>query len=133
MPLAESDPRVFFAAERTLLAWLRTGLAIIAIGFLVARFGLFVQLLALQASAHAAGAAIAGRTSPPLASALGIGFVAIGALLILVAAIQHARFVATLPQADLPPAYSRAVAVWMSLAVAALGGVLAVYLALSPH
>ncbi len=40
MALDECDPRVFFAAERTLLAWLRTGLTIIAIGFLISRFGL---------------------------------------------------------------------------------------------
>ena len=32
-----SDPRVFFAAERTLLAWVRTGLTIMAFGFVVAR------------------------------------------------------------------------------------------------
>ena len=32
----DSDPRVFFAAERTLLAWIRTGLTIIALGFVVA-------------------------------------------------------------------------------------------------
>jgi putative membrane protein len=44
-----SDPRIFFAAERTLLAWLRTGLTVIALGFVVARFGLFLNLLARQA------------------------------------------------------------------------------------
>ena len=43
-----SDPRVFFAAERTLLAWVRTGLTIMAFGFVVARFGLFLRLLATQ-------------------------------------------------------------------------------------
>ena len=42
------DPRVFFAAERTLLAWVRTGLTIMAFGFVVARFGLFLRLLAAQ-------------------------------------------------------------------------------------
>lgn len=36
MPISDSDPRVFFAAERTLLAWLRTGLTIIALGFVIA-------------------------------------------------------------------------------------------------
>ena len=38
----ESDPRVFFAAERTFLAWIRTGLALMGFGFVVARFGLFL-------------------------------------------------------------------------------------------
>ena len=33
------DPRIYFAAERTLLAWVRTGLAMMGFGFVVARFG----------------------------------------------------------------------------------------------
>jgi putative membrane protein len=40
------DPRIHFAAERTLLAWVRTGLALMGFGFVVARFGLFLQELA---------------------------------------------------------------------------------------
>jgi putative membrane protein len=41
-PAALSD---YLAAERTLLAWLRTGLALMGFGFVVARFGLFLQEL----------------------------------------------------------------------------------------
>lgn len=39
----EKDPRVYFAAERTFLAWIRTGLALMGFGFVVARFGLFLR------------------------------------------------------------------------------------------
>jgi putative membrane protein len=35
----------YLAAERTLLAWIRTGLAMMGFGFVVARFGLFLQQL----------------------------------------------------------------------------------------
>lgn len=40
------DPRVSFAGERTLLAWIRTGLAMMGFGFVVARFGLFLREMA---------------------------------------------------------------------------------------
>jgi len=39
------DPRIYLAVERTLLAWIRTGLALMGFGFVVARFGLFLQEL----------------------------------------------------------------------------------------
>lgn len=39
-----NDPRVFFAAERTLLAWTRTGIALMGFGFVIERFGLFLHM-----------------------------------------------------------------------------------------
>ena len=125
MPIDQSDPRVFFAAERTLLAWLRTGLTIVALGFVVSRFGLFVRLLALQAPGNSP------TTHSPWSAGLGVAFVIVGSVSIVMAAIQHRRFIATLPQQDLPPAYSRAFALVLSWVVGALGVVLAGYLLLA--
>ena len=48
------DPRVRFAAERTLLAWVRTGLGLMGFGFVVARFGLFLRELPATTGAVAA-------------------------------------------------------------------------------
>ena len=55
-----TDPRILFAAERTLLAWIRTGVAIMAFGFAVAHFGISlfggVSLVILGALLNVAGA-----------------------------------------------------------------------------
>jgi len=125
MPNADQDPRVFFAAERTLLAWLRTGLTLMAFGFVIARFGLFLQLLALQAPAQRPHA------SSAFPALLGIAFVLAGALASLTATVQHRRFVATLPQADLPRSYSGAFGIAFGFFIAAAGLILAVYLGVS--
>lgn len=37
------DPRIIFAAERTMLAWIRTGLALTGFGFVVAKFNFFFR------------------------------------------------------------------------------------------
>jgi putative membrane protein len=42
------DPRVRMASERTFLAWIRTGLAMMGFGFVVARFGLFLRAFAVS-------------------------------------------------------------------------------------
>lgn len=123
MPLSESDPRVFFAAERTLLAWLRTGITIIAIGLVVSRFGLFMQLVLRGGDGPGPSRASIGSSAT-----LGLAFVLVGSLAILFAAIQHKRYLATLSPIDMPPAYSRNFSILLALVVATLGIALAGYL-----
>lgn len=118
----ESDPRVFFAAERTLLAWLRTGLAVIGVGFLVARFGLFLAIASQQTNHH----------HPRIFSTiLGIGFVLLGSAMIGFAAWQQIRFCRDLPADQLPSRYWTNFSVWMATLVSVLGIALAVYLLIS--
>jgi putative membrane protein len=85
------DARVYFAAERTLLAWVRTGLAMMGFGFVVARFGLFLRVLASE------------RIAPPhqpswLSLGLGTTLVIIGVLANVYAAVRHYRTVRRLEQ-----------------------------------
>ena len=119
------DPRVFFAAERTLLAWIRTGLTIMGFGFVVARFGLFLSLLAAERAPAAAPVPSPGHFS----SAMGITLVLLGAVCMIVAAIEHRGFVASLPAGDLPRTHPRAFPVIVAFILGSLGLLLAIYLA----
>lgn len=68
------------AAERTFLAWVRTSLAILTLGFVVAKFGVWLRELALQFKP--------GATVPTTHSSVpaGVGMMAFGALLTIFAA-----------------------------------------------
>ena len=47
-----NDPRVFFAAERTLLAWNRTSLSLMAFGFVIERSKLLKQSMPVIGIQH---------------------------------------------------------------------------------
>jgi len=80
------DPRVYFAAERTLLAWIRTGLALMGFGFVVARFGVFLREMAVF---HQAESAKPSRFS----LWIGVTLVVVGALVNVMSAVGHWRTV----------------------------------------
>jgi putative membrane protein len=119
--MSENDPRVFFAAERTLLAWMRTAIGLIGMGFVVARFGLFLRLV----RAHDDN----GRHLP--SAVLGVALSLAGAAVAAVATWQHRRYYATLGPADMPPRYRPEVAVVLGCGVTAAGLVLAIELILT--
>ncbi|MFZ1887771.1 MAG: DUF202 domain-containing protein [Candidatus Binataceae bacterium] len=52
MPQPQATASDYLAAERTFLAWIRTGLALMGFGFVVARFGLFLREIAMTTHAH---------------------------------------------------------------------------------
>ena len=113
-----SDPRVFFAAERTLLAWLRTGLAVIGLGFVVARFGLFLRIVAHAPSPVANSSSLV----------IGVGLVLLGAIMTAGAAWQHARFCRELAPLERPYQYWIGFALLVTMLVSGCGLALAVYL-----
>ena len=80
------------ANERTFLAWVRTGIAVIAFGFVIEKFNLFALALASTASLDAGRRLQLERLSGPLGRYDGLSLVLVGLALIVVAA---ARFVRT--------------------------------------
>jgi len=126
VPISEFDPRVYFAAERTLLAWLRTGLTVMAFGFVIARFGLFLQIIAIEAPA------VSHPAQTGASAILGIVLVAAGTLMIIAAAAQHRRFIATLPAVDRPQYYAGGTLIlYSSILLALVGIALTAYLTMS--
>jgi putative membrane protein len=113
-----NGPRVFFAAERTLLAWNRTSLSLMAFGFVIERFGLFVAILMPQ---H----------SMPLQRGIsfwtGLAFVLLGVFVAAYSTLQYRKVLRTLKPVEIPEGYRTGLGVISNLFVAVLGIVLAVY------
>ncbi len=80
------------ANERTFLAWVRTAIAVMAFGFLIERFDLFLKYAVPQAAQQQV--APHGQT---LANLAGLAFIAIGVTMIVIAG---ARFVRTAKDID---------------------------------
>ena len=79
------------ANERTFLAWLRTGIAVIAFGFLIEKFDLFVVTMAAAVSADAASHADLEGLSHSYARGVGHAFILVGIVFIVVATIRFVR------------------------------------------
>src|SRR5579863_1876584 len=81
-----SSPTDYLANERTLLAWVRTSMAIIGLGFVVARFGLFLRELAV-----ASGTSSSLGSSSPFSQVFGVGLIVLGGGLMVPAYLSFTR------------------------------------------
>jgi len=106
------DPRVLFAAERTLLAWNRTSVSLVAFGFVVERAGLLIDAIS-PAGAH--------LTQVTLSFWLGLAFIALGSFAAGYSARQYSIVLRTLSPAEFPPGYTGKWGLSVNIAVAILG------------
>jgi putative membrane protein len=120
-PGNEPDPRTVFAEERTFLAWIRTGIALMGFGFVVARFGLFLRELASLRT-------ISKLQTSALSVPLGTTLIVAGVLVNILASIRHVRNMRALNNGAPIAAKPSTMAIVVALGLAAAGLAMAVYL-----
>src|SRR4029077_19875862 len=106
---------------RTLLAWIRTGLALMGFGFVVTRFGLFLQQL------PATQRAVAAR---PYGSSLcfGTALIAVGVIVNVFAGWHHLRLVRELDRGRTEDSRPSTEVVALAFFLALVGLAMAIYL-----
>jgi putative membrane protein len=119
---ASPDPRVFFAAERTLLAWQRCSLALMGFGFVIERFSLFLSVLRQQPES---------LNRHVFSLVVGVMLILVGAIVAFASSMAFRRFVRALPPQDVPTGSWGPLGSTINIIVAAIGILLAGYLVLT--
>lgn len=113
-----ADPRVLFAAERTLLAWQRSAIALMGFGFVVERFGLFLQMALHQSESG---------SQRSFSLAAGVLLLVLGAGVALVSAHQFRQVTKNLDPTVIPPGYSTQIGVVLNVIIALIALVFALH------
>lgn len=117
---AKSKTNEYLANERTFLAWIRTGIATISLGFVIARFSFWLREIAISSG----GSVDIPRTG--LSLPIGLGMVAFGGLMTLMAVFRY-RAIHRSIELDRPHPRPSLI-FWTTAAVILLAVVLIIYL-----
>lgn len=114
------DRRVHMANERTFLAWIRTSISIMAFGFVVEKFSLFVKQLSFYLGREA--------VPPPAgySSIFGIILVGLGAVMGVLSFVRYKSVQRQIEEDSYAP--SPVLSVLLALAVVVIGVFLVLYL-----
>jgi putative membrane protein len=111
------------ANERTFLAWVRTAIAIMAFGFLVEKFDLFLEI---------AGKSLAGRTPSVggqlLGNIAGLLLIALGGATMVLAIIRFRKIAIEIDSAEQRPSAGERMDITLAGLLVMLGAALFVYL-----
>ena len=111
------------ANERTFLAWVRTGIAVMAFGFLVEKFNLFLAYLA-----QAAGHPVVAPAGVVHAEVVGVLMLVAGVLVIVLGTMRFALNRSRIAQAQVFPVASVWPEMVLGAGLSALGILLFAYL-----
>jgi putative membrane protein len=121
MPESSPTLRDYYAAERTLLAWIRTAIALMGFGFVVARFGIFLRELTVIQNAQL-------LQSAGLSVWFGIALLAFGVVVNLMATRQYRVEIRMLNREASRERHTSALALWTGIGLALIGIAMAAYL-----
>ncbi len=111
------------ANERTFLAWVRTAIAVMAFGFLIERFDLFLQAIAPT---------LTGRTLSAVgerfANLAGLAFIILGAVMVIIAAGRLFLTARRIDSEGVHPGTGTRLDIALAVLLALLGGSLCLYL-----
>lgn len=121
--------RVHMANERTFLAWIRTSIGIMAFGFVMEKFALFIRQMGCFLSQTSPG----GKpllppvsTTPGSSSIIGVGLIGLGAVMGLLAFIRYKKVEKEIDEDTYRP--SLILDVLLTLSIVAVGIFLVIYL-----
>jgi len=112
------------ANERTFLAWVRTAIAVMAFGFVIEKFDLFLRAVASQA--------VLQKLAPhgqKFANAAGLAFIAIGVAMIVLAGLRFIWTAKAIESEEEAPSPGERFDLALAALIALLGASLFLYMA----